>query len=142
MLSRVSGCVLLCLSIIIVVFLYCICINYMFVILLYNCTWYKSCTFAFYMTSHNLHENQQHRNNIVLTYRVNLVPSVPIGYRLGDWYSVRRLEGAARSLFDWDSYKLDVRSSITRGKWLFAGRLWFDSRLGHIFCFSPQLQSF
>ena len=44
-------------------------INYiMFVILICNCTWYKWCAHTFYMTFHNLYENQQHRNNIVLTY--------------------------------------------------------------------------
>jgi hypothetical protein len=90
-----------------------------------------------------LYENQQHRNNIVPTYiaRTCLFSQCAYRCRLGDWYSVRRLAGAASSLFDWDNYKLDVRRSITRGKWLFAGQPLFDSRPGHIFCFSPQLQS-
>jgi len=119
-------------------------INYvMFEILLCNCTWYKSCTLAFYITFLKIYKIQQQRNVIFLTYRVNLVVR-PVHQWVTEWAIGIRLEdisGGSFSLFDWDCYKLDVRSSIAIGKRLFARRPWFDSRQGNIFCFSLQLRS-
>jgi len=82
----------------------------MFEILLCYCIQYKSCTLAFYMTFHNIYKYQQHR-------KVNLVVW-PVYQHVTEWAIGIQLEDiSGGSLFiDWDSYKLDVRSSITRGK--------------------------